>query len=679
MHRRKRLNIPDVKRGVLIIISLFLFGGCAYYNTMFNALEKYDSALTRLNQSTNIEMPQDIRKDFELAIDKCWKLINIYGEDSNYADDALLLIAKSHFNLQEYTKSERFARQMILKYPESELVPEGNLWLAKSLVKLNRGDEAIASLNAIIDSDADDDLRSRAWFSLGELYHQREQTKEAIDKFETSIEYAEDDLLVSRARYMIGLIYFEQKEYEPAAEQLKLLYDYDEPIGIIFESQMLRIDALLKLDDPDEALFVLKLMGRETRFFQYQHLIQSKIGDCMVYDGTLDQALEQYDYTMRIYPRTSGSARAAFGMAEILEHTYAEYDSARKLYLRVKQEDRNSELNIKAGPRAVVLEQYLKLKENIRLDLQELNPDSLAESQATANGDEGEAAPNVIEEISDSTQISTATQPNAPSRPVKKREPEVIKQSLIKNNFALAEFFLLSMQNFDSAEVNYKRFIATYEDTALVPKSYYALYYLYDFELNRENKADSIKKIILEDYAGTSYARQIMKLDLEDLGDQTALDSVKIRYQEAETQMLDEDYADALSLFEEIAENDSGSIWAEKSRYSIAWIYEHKLDEIESAIAAYEVVAKEYPNTAFGKIAKLKIQPPPPEPEKQDSVAVIDTVSSDISQVSGDSLDTDSIKTSIDVEFNDRLEKIERENLRNDPEPAQEDSGATKE
>ena len=81
-----------LRRYIPVVVLLLIVGGCAYYNTMFNALEKYDSALLRLNQSTNPEIPQDIHKDFEITIDKCWKLINIYGEDSNWADDALLLI-----------------------------------------------------------------------------------------------------------------------------------------------------------------------------------------------------------------------------------------------------------------------------------------------------------------------------------------------------------------------------------------------------------------------------------------------------------------------------------------------------------------------------------------------------------------------------------------------------------
>ena len=657
----------------LPVATVLIIGGCVYYNTMFNALDKYDSALTRLNQSTNPEIPQDIRKDFEITIDKCWKLINIYGEDSNYSDDALLLIAKSHYHLQEYTKSERFARQMTIKYPESELFAEGNLWLAKSLIKLNRGEDAVEFLNIIIDSEADDDLRSRAWFSLGELYYQREQFMPAIEKLETSIEYADDELLVSEASFLIGRIYYETGDFKQASDQLELLYDYDEPIGIIFESQMLRVAALLKQDDPDEALFVLKLMSRETRFYQYQDQIQAKIGDCLIYDQQLEEAIDQYDYTMRIHPRTSGSAAAAFGLAEIFDHTYADFDSARKLYLRVKQEDRNSEFNITAGSRAIVLDQYLKLRDNIRQDLSDLHPDSLAGSEATEEIQDNADTQNITEDITDSNQVKSTNQTKTPARTVKKRSEEEIQQSLIKNNFALAEFFLLNMQNYDSAEVAYNRFITTYQDSALVPKSYYALYYLYDFELNHREKADSIKKIILSNYAESVYAEHLLKEDLPEHPEATKVDSVKQRYRMAENLMFAEDYADALSLFEEIAETDSGSVWAEKARYAIGWIYEKKLADVENAIAAYETVVKEYPASAYGKIAKLKIQPPP-EPQITDTASVIDTSSTLISEDVIDSVATDSSKTDMETESMMQLERVNTGELPEKPSEVAEDS-----
>ncbi len=680
MHPDQHTSRSFLRRFTPVTFLVLIIGGCAYYNTMFNALEKYDSALTRLNESTSSDIPQEVRKDFEITIDKCWKLINIYGDDSNYADDALLLIAKSNFHLKEYTKSERFARQMIQKYPESDLYDEGNLWLAKSLIKLNRDDEAISFLNTIIASEADDDLKSRAWFSLGELYYERGQFPQAIAELRTCIEYAEDELLLSEAQYLIGKIYFENGDYEQAADELDVLFDYDEPIGIIYESQMLRVNTLLKLEDLDEALYLLNMMSRETRFFNYQDRIQARIGECLAYDGEIEQAIGQYEYTMRNHPRTPGSGIAAFGLAEILEHTYAEYDSARKLYLRVKQEDRNSDLNIKAGPRAYVLEQYLKLRDNINADLQELNADSLELEEEEAASDTTMESLPFSEVPADTSQIAPgAQQPKPAGRPAKKRTPAEIEQSLMKNRFALAEFFLLTMQNYDSAEVAYNRFIDTYQDTSLVPKAYYALYYLYDFELHEQVKADSIQSIILDTFPDSPYAAHFIRQKRKKApSDSVMTDSARVRYLRAEKLMFEEDYADALPVFRDIAQNDTGTAWAEKAQYAIAWIYEKKLDEIDSALAAYQHIAESYPNSAYGKIAQLKIQPPPPEPEPDSTMADSGSARLDSTAFLNDTtFVADSTADRVDPEALKQLENIEREEPRNEPKPVPGDSART--
>jgi hypothetical protein len=74
--------------------------------------------------------------------------------------------------------------------------------------------------------------------------------------------------------------------------------------------------------------------------------------------------------------------------------------------------------------------------------------------------------------------------------------------------------------------------------------------------------------------------------------------------------MYDERYPEAIDFFNQIAEEDSGTALAQKARYATAWIYENKLEDIQNAVTAYAVLAKEYPNTEAGKIAQNKIKIP---------------------------------------------------------------------
>jgi hypothetical protein len=205
------------------------------------------------------------------------------------------------------------------------------------------------------------------------------------------------------------------------------------------------------------------------------------------------------------------------------------------------------------------------------------------------------------------------------------RHTAEIELSLKKNRFKLAEFFLLTMQNYDSAEVAYTQFIATYEDSIYTPKAYHALNYIYTFILHNPVKKDSIEQIILVKYPGSAYADFILKQKNPDgfkEQDELQADSYKIRYLQGEKELFQDNYSEALAIFNEIAVADSGGDWGEKARYATAWIYEHKLYDIPKAIKVYTIVSTEYPNTKIGKIARDKIKEPLPEAPPADSLAL---------------------------------------------------------
>ena len=51
-------------------------------------------------------------------------------------------------------------------------------------------------------------------------------------------------------------------------------------------------------------------------------------------------------------------------------------------------------------------------------------------------------------------------------------------------------------------------------------------------------------------------------------------------------------------------------MWAQKSRYAIAYTYEKFLSDKGLAIQSYQILANEYPKTEYGKVAKNKITKP---------------------------------------------------------------------
>jgi TolA-binding protein len=624
----------------LITLLMVLGQGCAYYNTMFNAEKRFTEANTKLETSADRQVTTDIKNDYQAVIDKCWKLINIHGDDSNYADDAFLLIGKSYFQMEDYVKAERFLNQFTLKYPDSDLLLEGYLWLGRSQIKLELEDEAKENLNKIIADDRDDEFIAIAWFSLGELEQKNESYENAINNYQQCINYTGDEILTARALFIIGEILFESKEFDPAIDYYEDVLGYDISDEFAFEVQMQKVKAMLTMNDPEAAISVLYNMQRDSRYLKKESLIDARLGDCYAKEEEYEDAAEQYQYVLDTYPRTEGSSNAAYGFAELMETEFADMDSAKKLYDRVKQEYRNSDFVKFAGARGALIGQYLKIKSNIASDLEELRQVQNPPDTSMADVDN-----------EDDTKTPKKASP-------KLRSESEIQESLNKNKFALAEYFLLSMQNYDSARVAYHNFTETRRDSALIPKAKYSLAYIYKYHYADSIKADEIHKEILAEYPDSPYAaflldQQGKRVTEEDITE----DAYKEVFLQGEQEMYDNNYDDALETFLLIAEDDSGSIWAEKSRYAIAWMYEIQLDSIDAAIEAYEIIVSEYPNTEYARIARNKIKPPPEEKTEAptDSLALSDSVN--VQQIADPEKDTDQIGSEEDAAKSERIDK----------------------
>jgi len=572
---------------------------------MFNAEEKYASGEKKIEKSTGKEITPEMRKDFYDAINKCWKLLNIYGDSSSYSDDALLLIGKSHWQVEEYVKSERQLQQFIKRYPDSDLRTEANLWLGKALEKLDRDEEAIEYLNIALSADEDNDINAQVYLSLGSVYFKKEMFDRAREQLILAIESSNDDNLSAAAQSLIAETYFYQEEYEIAAENFDEVSNYNTNIDFLFEAFMRKIDCYIEMDQYDQAIELLEENSSDNRFLNHKSVLRARIGDLYKIQGLYIEATEEYDDILTTYPKSEGSAIAAYGMAQLMEFAYSSLDSAKVLYQRVGKEYRNSELTEDANERGRVLDQYQKIQENIARDIEDIrkiNEAVLKEDSLAALSDSSQ----IEEPADDKSNIKSKTSPKKPAV----RKLEDIEKSLEKNHFAKAEFFLLTLANYDSAITAYNRFILLYEDSVLVPKAHYALYYIYGYELNESETADSIKIITIEKFPNSVYARYFQGQQETEMVENDEKSPYNYLYLQGEALMSDGQYYEAIDLFTQIAVEDSGSDVAQRARYANAWIYENELGDIPSAVHAYTIAAEEYPNTEIGKIAQNKIKIP---------------------------------------------------------------------
>ena len=635
---------------VTVILILFIIG-CAYYNTFFNAKEYYKTGEKKQKNSSSENVPSDVKTSYENAIKKCWKLIDTYGDSSDYADDALLLIGKSHYNIHEYELSAKVLNQFLLKYLNSDLIPDAKLWLAKNYIELGKEDEALDLLDNIFDDKISNNIAAQAFYILGNLYYKNQDYEKAIDNFQKCVEITDDDEIKGEAEFKTGESFFILEEYENSIYHFEKIQKLDVPVVKEYEAIMQKVNALAKLERFEEADQVLRFMFGNLRFQDQFSMIETKLANISEIQGDIDYAMELYYDIIKKYPKKEGAALSAFYLGQLYEFEFGNFDSAKVYYDRVNKEFNRSEAKDNATTRSNLLKEYLTIRDQIIKDKKDLFKlehgdslllDSIAveissdDSIQVEENDKFSDFDNAFNFPSDNDQDTSSMdtsnfavqdssgkkiqQTASEKKTVQKkkavsRDPSEVEGSLIKNSFAIAEYFLLKYQNYDSSLTRYTRFVNNFSDSILTPKALYSIYFLYHTIYKNEIKADSVKNLIIDHYYNTPYGEKLsgkISSSTDELS-KTLIDSSKIKYLEAENYLDNEDYNNAIKLFKDISEQDSGSIWAQKARYAVAYTYENYITDTVSAIQSYQILANEYPKTEFGKIAIQKIAEPSDE------------------------------------------------------------------
>jgi len=322
--------------------------------------------------SKSTEVPADVKKEYEKAISKSWKLIDVYGDSSSYADDALLLIGKAHYNLGEYPKSERVLEQFLLKYLRSELIPEVKLWLAKNYIALEKDEKAEEILEKLFESKVSKTIAAQSFYILGDLYFKQENYQKAVENLEKCTDLPSDDETKASAYYLIGEAFFNIGEYENAIFSYAKLSKLDIPALKEYDALTQKVNALSKLEKYSEAEIVLKEMLRNTRFTNQYALIETKLANIYEQQGEIDISRDYYYDIMKKYPRAEGVGLSAFYLAQLYELDYGNFDSAKVYYEKATKSKLEKEITEDATERNILISEYLKIRDQLRKDRQDI-------------------------------------------------------------------------------------------------------------------------------------------------------------------------------------------------------------------------------------------------------------------------------------------------------------------
>ncbi|MDP8204784.1 MAG: hypothetical protein P9L95_09660 [Candidatus Tenebribacter mawsonii] len=344
---------------LIILVLLLLLSGCVYYNTFYNA-EKFFTEAQEMELNDDGRPKTNAIQKYNKVIKKCGIVLEYY-EGSKYTDDALLLMAKSFFYIgRNYTQTISTLEDMIMFYPESELVPDAKLYIARAKYEFRQEEEAYDLLHEFLLNVDFKEHHPKALQILAN-YKLRENDNVQTDYYLNRIieDYPESDEY-EEAFFLQGKSQNEAGNYEKSNEIFFKLLKSKVTRKTKFDAKYYISLNYLLLNEfqlaTDYATKLLKDEYRENKISRIR-LIQAR--GYAELDNTND-AIAILEAITEDNKRSSLSASAFFFLGEIYFDKLKEYSTAIENYNKVKGEDRDSEYVEDAISQSVIASQIIQ-------------------------------------------------------------------------------------------------------------------------------------------------------------------------------------------------------------------------------------------------------------------------------------------------------------------------------
>ena len=348
----------------LVLCGVFLIH-CAYFNTFYNAKGYYRKATYETKQNRTDKPTGGEMSNYQKAIEKARKLIDLYPK-SKYVDDALLLWGKSHYYRHEYVQASRKFEDLMTDCPQSDLLYEANLWHAKTSLAMNFLNEAEERMNKLVKMEIPKKYRGDAYFTMGKLHEKKRDFTQAIEAYQNAVERGEGEFK-AEATFALGANLDSLGNFKEAAEYFERVLKMDVSLEFRFEAEFSHARALKKLGYLDDAMQQFEELLGETRNNKRFPDIKLEIADCLVLKGDMDGAFITYQDIIQDHPRTIHSSRACYELARLHEESRREYDRALELFKQVRTEYSTSEFADSANVKIRDIQRFLALQEVIRM------------------------------------------------------------------------------------------------------------------------------------------------------------------------------------------------------------------------------------------------------------------------------------------------------------------------
>lgn len=683
---------------------------------MFNEAETLIKEQKRdLFATTDLVIPGGANTNLNKVIEKCSRILQ-FGYESDYVDDALLIIGKSFYYQKNYLKGIRKFQELLATQPESDLLLETELWIGKCQMKMReekKGLETLKSVRAKAILEGEDEIIKISYVEEIIYYISKENNQSALTLMNEFLEVSENDEVNAEIVYQAGKLYLVENDVKNAIISFEKVFDYSPSYDIEQDAKIRLAMALREGGEKEKALEIFESMRDEDKYSLAYDILDLEAGITLFELGRVEEAVEKLTIVDTSYANSTSSGAARYMIGEIYENSYNNYDSAATYYAKATAsaipEDyktlalEKSKLFKKYGGLRVSIDSnekqlfYLKYPDEFTRDSIEYVQDSLsyiADSLKNVDVSHLFEMPRDITKsdttLTDSTLISgvvvdSTLKQDLPidsiktKRPIVKRGDDtgtkdtttissVVKPKLVrpvKTNISSDSLHTLiakdqlELGNLFLTELHRIDSAYYYYNNILTELSgsqYQArtLYALGTYYLteNRKEKADSLFSEIYDNYKGESIVNAAANQLNKPLIDLES-DPARDLYAQAELKLSDSKYEESFKQFYNIYQNFPASSFAPKALYASGWILENNLMKPDSAVIIYDTMSVKYPASVYASQIRPKLTFY--KQEKERIRKVIEDSLLVIKQLKADSLKADSLKKNPPVEIKQNI------------------------
>jgi tetratricopeptide (TPR) repeat protein len=549
-----RLPIP---RNVAIILAAIvpLISGCVFINTFYNARIAYDRARTehqkllRQNPDSAIALPSNIQTDYDTAISKSLKVLDLYHTKAKWQDDALFMIGRASFYKGDYEAARRRLRQLVQEQPQSAFVPEAYFYIGKSYLADENFNQAEENFTMIIERYPQLNKNEEISLLIAQIAVQREGKAMAIEILEKARTRIKDGATQMQLHVQIAELYMQLKQYQKAVALLKSAPQIRSYPELLYRIESDLVICLIHLNSLDEALERTNRLLRDKLFSRHIADLSVKKGDVLDLAGKIDAAIAAYDDVAKNHENSPLAGEALYKLAVIYQKKKGDYVKAKEYYTK-----------------ALAKLTDLEMKKTVQMRL-----DALAE----------------LDRIKPSVD-STA----------KARDTSKAWDSLY---YTRAEIFWLRLDQPDSA---LKYYAAIARDTAKnrdsIPKALYASGWILRNAMLDTAASDSLFGLVVARYPTSLYAKASQEAQGAKATIQTREDSAAAAFMQAENLLLnDENAAAAIDAYLKVSRDYHEQSWGPKALYAAAWLNDQILDKKKTALNLYQMLCDSFPKSDY--------------------------------------------------------------------------------